>query len=100
MTLGKLMGSTSQEDVSVFFDRLPMIGKPLGYTRSAATTQRYAHPDNDPLKKASELIGSRCPDGGRKSPACDRHQHIEGETIKEPARVGHPAGLCPRCPNR
>jgi hypothetical protein len=30
----------------------------LGHTQSA-TTQRYAHLDNDPLKKASEHIGSR-----------------------------------------
>jgi integrase len=37
---------------------LPIIGKLLGHTQSA-TTQRYAHLDNDPLKKASEHIGSR-----------------------------------------
>jgi hypothetical protein len=37
---------------------LPIIGKMLGHTQSA-TTQRYAHLDNDPLKKASEHIGSR-----------------------------------------
>jgi integrase len=37
---------------------LPIIGKLLGHTQSA-TTQRYAHLDNDPLKKASENIGSR-----------------------------------------
>jgi hypothetical protein len=36
---------------------LPIIGKLLGHTRPA-TTQRYAHLDNDPLKKASEHIGS------------------------------------------
>jgi integrase len=36
---------------------LPIIGKLLGHTQSA-TTQRYAHIDNDPLKKASEHIGS------------------------------------------
>jgi integrase len=36
---------------------LPIIGKLLGHTQSA-TTQRYAHLDNDPLKKASEHIGS------------------------------------------
>ena len=37
---------------------LPIIGKLLGHTQSA-TTQRYAHLDNDPLKKASEHIGNR-----------------------------------------
>jgi integrase len=37
---------------------LPIIGKLLGHTQPA-TTQRYAHLDNDPLKKASEHIGSR-----------------------------------------
>jgi integrase len=37
---------------------LPIIGKLLGHTQTA-TTQRYAHLDNDPLKKASEHIGSR-----------------------------------------
>jgi integrase len=37
---------------------LPIIGKLLGHTQNA-TTQRYAHLDNDPLKKASEHIGSR-----------------------------------------
>ena len=37
---------------------LPIIGKLLGHTQSA-TTQRYAHLDNDPLKKAAEHIGTR-----------------------------------------
>jgi integrase len=35
---------------------LPIIGKLLGHTQSA-TTQRYAHLDNDPLRTASERIG-------------------------------------------
>src|SRR5205807_6197737 len=35
---------------------LPIIGKLLGHTQ-AATTQRYAHLDNDPLRRASERIG-------------------------------------------
>jgi integrase len=34
---------------------LPIIGKLLGHTQST-TTQRYAHLDNDPLRKASEQI--------------------------------------------
>jgi integrase len=37
---------------------LPIIGKLLGHTQ-ASTTQRYAHLDADPLRRASEHIGSR-----------------------------------------
>jgi integrase len=37
---------------------LPVIGKLLGHTQSA-TTQRYAHLDNDPLKRASETIAAQ-----------------------------------------
>ena len=37
---------------------LPIIGKLLGHSQSA-TTQRYAHLDADPLRKASERIGSQ-----------------------------------------
>jgi hypothetical protein len=37
---------------------LPIIGKPLGHTQSS-TTQRYAHLDVDPLRRASEKIGNR-----------------------------------------
>ena len=37
---------------------LPIIGKLLGHTQ-AATTARYAHLDNDPLRRASEHIGGR-----------------------------------------
>lgn len=36
---------------------LPIIGKLLGHT-NAATTQRYAHLHNDPLRRASDRIGS------------------------------------------
>jgi integrase len=35
---------------------LPVIGKLLGHTR-ASTTQRYAHLDTDPLRRASNAIG-------------------------------------------
>jgi integrase len=35
---------------------LPIIGKLLGHTQ-ASTTQRYAHLDADPLRRASEAIG-------------------------------------------
>jgi integrase len=35
---------------------LPIIGKLLGHTQ-ASTTARYAHLDNDPLRRASEAIG-------------------------------------------
>jgi integrase len=37
---------------------LPIIGKLLGHAR-ASTTQRYAHLDNDPLRRASQRIGSK-----------------------------------------
>ena len=37
---------------------LPVIGKLLGHTQ-ASTTQRYAHLDNDPLRRAAENIGSQ-----------------------------------------
>ena len=36
---------------------LPIIGKLLGHSQ-AATTQRYAHLDADPLKRAADAIGS------------------------------------------
>jgi integrase len=35
---------------------LPIIGKLLGHTQ-AATTQRYAHVADDPLRQASERVG-------------------------------------------
>ncbi len=37
---------------------LPIIGKLLGHTQ-ASTTQRYAHLDADPLRRASDVIGGR-----------------------------------------
>ena len=37
---------------------LPIIGKLLGHTQ-ASTTARYAHLDNDPLRRAAEAIGGR-----------------------------------------
>jgi integrase len=37
---------------------LPIIGRLLGHTQ-ASTTARYAHLDNDPLRRASETIGGR-----------------------------------------
>ena len=36
---------------------LPIVGKLLGHTQ-ASTTQKYAHLDNDPVRRASERIGS------------------------------------------
>lgn len=45
---------------------LPIIGKLLGH-RNASTTQRYAHLDNDPVRRASDKIGGTIADalGGR-----------------------------------
>jgi integrase len=40
---------------------LPIIGALLGHTQ-AATTQRYAHADEDPLKSANDMIGQRIAD--------------------------------------
>jgi integrase len=37
---------------------LPIIGKLLAHSQ-AATTARYAHLDNDPLRRASEHVGSK-----------------------------------------
>jgi integrase len=37
---------------------LPIIGRLLGHAQ-AATTARYAHLDNDPLRQASEMIAGR-----------------------------------------
>jgi integrase len=37
---------------------LPIIGKLLGHTQPS-TTARYAHLDTDPLRRASEHIGTR-----------------------------------------
>jgi integrase len=37
---------------------LPIIGRLLGHAQ-AATTARYAHLDNDPLRRASETIAGR-----------------------------------------
>lgn len=40
---------------------LPIIGALLGHT-SSATTQRYAHLSDDPIRAASELVGNRISD--------------------------------------
>ena len=37
---------------------LPIIGKLLGHVH-AATTQRYAHLSDDPVREASETIGRK-----------------------------------------
>jgi hypothetical protein len=36
---------------------LPIIGKLLGHTQPS-TTERYAHLDNDPVRRASKRIGA------------------------------------------
>lgn len=45
---------------------LPIIGRLLGHAQ-AATTARYAHLDNDPLRRASEAIGGRIADALNRS---------------------------------
>lgn len=50
---------------------LPIIGKLLGHTQ-ASTTQRYAHLDADPLRRASEAIGGSIAAALNKSIANER----------------------------
>jgi integrase len=60
---------------------LPIIGKLLGHTQ-ASTTQRYAHLDADPLRRASEHIGTAIAKAmGELVPPAN-----EGEVI--PLRIG------------
>ena len=68
---------------------LAIIGKLLGHTQTA-TTQRYAHLDNDPLKKASENIGSRLAvaKGEVKAPRVNVTNISKAKPIKGPARLG------------
>jgi integrase len=49
---------------------LPIIGKLLGHSQSA-TTERYAHLDNDPLRRASEKIGGQIAAAMGDAPATD-----------------------------
>jgi integrase len=49
---------------------LPIIGKLLGHTQ-ASTTARYAHLDNDPLRRASETIGGKIAAALEQRPAAD-----------------------------
>jgi Terminase large subunit, endonuclease domain/Phage integrase family len=56
---------------------LPIIGRLLGHTQ-ASTTARYAHLDNDPLRRASEAIAGRISaamdSNGRRSVVPLRHR--------------------------
>ena len=54
---------------------LPIIGKLLGHARPT-TTQRYAHLDNDPVRRASERIGARL-----------------AKALGEPPKSRHPRGV-------
>jgi integrase len=59
---------------------LPIIGKLLGHTQSA-TTARYAHLDNDPLRRASEQIGgalSAALEGKAKAEVLPLREHAKG----------------------
>jgi integrase len=49
---------------------LPIIGKLLGHSQ-AATTARYAHLDNDPVRRAAETIGGRIAAALEGKPAAD-----------------------------
>ena len=67
---------------------LPIIGKLLGHTQ-AATTARYAHLDADPLRRASEHIGSRLA-----AAMGDLKPRAGGEVI--PMQDAHPRSSRPR----
>jgi integrase len=47
---------------------LPIVGKLLGHA-STATTERYAHLDDDPLRKASDAIATRIASAMGEAPA-------------------------------
>jgi integrase len=49
---------------------LPIVGKLLGHTQSA-TTQRYAHLADDPLRRAAEAIGSHIAAAMEQKPAAE-----------------------------
>ena len=67
---------------------LPIIGKLLGHTQ-ASTTARYAHLDTDPLRRASEHIGSRLA-----AAMGDLKPRAGGEVI--PMQDAHPRSGRPR----
>ncbi len=54
---------------------LPIIGKILGHTQPS-TTQRYAHLDNNPVRRASKRIGSVI------AAALDGNAHAGGRTVR------------------
>jgi hypothetical protein len=62
---------------------LPMIGKLLGH-RVAATTERYAHLAADPIREASERVGSEIAAAMSGRPPAQVHRFEAGR----PARFG------------
>ncbi len=68
---------------------LPIIGKLLGHTQPS-TTARYAHLDNDPLRRASEHIGSRLA-----AAMGDLKPQAKGEVIPMHRKRRGPAGPVP-----
>jgi integrase len=54
---------------------LPIIGKLLGHSQSA-TTERYAHLDNDPLRRASETIAGQIAAAMGDAPAAKRGEVV------------------------
>jgi integrase len=69
---------------------LPIIGKLLGHAQ-ASTTQRYAHLDADPLRRASDLETGRSAavlEGNGKTWSCDVHGRFPGEWLNR-ALLGH-----------
>jgi integrase len=63
---------------------LPIIGKLLGHAQ-AATTARYAHLDNDPLRRASEAIAGRIAAAMGEGP---KESAGEVLALRRPSRLG------------
>ena len=70
---------------------LPLVGRLLGHTQPA-TTQRYAHLADDPLRKATEEFGSIFGKAGRKKRARANPQQRSGEVVSFPTGAKKAAG--------
>ena len=65
---------------------LPVIGKLLGH-RSVETTARYAHLDNDPARRASNVIGATIAAWLDRTAAAGRVVRIKGRAETDRARL-------------
>ena len=69
---------------------LPIIGRLLGHTQ-ASTTQRYAHLDADPLRRASNAIGASIAAAMGEAGRDWRSYSVAQKRNKEPAGIGRPS---------